>query len=105
MRASPKHQITGETALDLVRADRPTEDGAVVEVRIERSGRISADGVEVDLVELEEILDDLAREEGMVWYSRESPAEEPTHAQGQAIDRVMEAIIRRRLPLRLQDGG
>lgn len=73
----------------------------IVKINIDTSGKTFANGKEVTLLQLVEILDDLKNNNGCVWYSREAPDQEPSELVLGHIEKVLAAVADRELPIRL----
>lgn len=106
MQEQTSETIDGDTAhafLDpKTNAAQKNTPSVIVKVKVLLSGEITANGAKVTLKELGDLLDDLKKERGGVWYFRESPEQEPPEALVSTIKDVMDAIATRKLPVRLQ---
>jgi hypothetical protein len=106
MQEQTNEAIDGDTAQAFLEPEKNTAQknapSVIVKVKILLSGEITANGQKVSLQELGNILDDLKKEEGGVWYFRESPEQEPPESLVSTIEAVMDTIASRRLPVRLQ---
>ena len=76
---------------------------AVMKLHISNAGEILVDYRLVQLPELENLLSDLSAKSGEVWYTREAPDDEPTQATTAVIQQVLDAVIARKLPVRLRE--
>ena len=106
MREQSNEKIDGETAQAFLDPEKNVAQkdvpSIIVKVKVFQSGKITANGKEVSLPELEEILDDLKQKDGGVWYFREEPDHEPPESLALTIEKVIDAITSRQLPVRLQ---
>jgi hypothetical protein len=106
MQEQSKEKINGDVARTYLEPEKNIAQAEsipiIVKVKVYQSGKISANGQEVTLGELAQILDDVKQKNGVVWYFRESPDKEPSEALDKIIKGVLDAIMGRDLPLRLQ---
>ncbi len=75
----------------------------VMRLHISNVGEIVVDHRLVQLPELESLLSELSAKSGEVWYTREAPDDEPAHATTEVIQQVLDAVIARKLPVRLRE--
>jgi hypothetical protein len=106
MQEQTSEAINGDTAQAFLEPEKnqaqKNAPSVIVKVKVLLSGEVTANGEKVTLQELGNILDDLKKEGGGVWYFRESPEQEPPASLVSTIEAVMDTIASRRLPVRLQ---
>jgi hypothetical protein len=106
MKEQSSEKISGEKALAHLDADRNVAQkefpAIVTKIKVCLSGNILVNDQEVSLSELGLILDELKAKNGVVWYFRESPEQEPTELTSITIQKVLDAIVNRKLPVKLQ---
>ncbi len=73
----------------------PNNESVVLKISILRSGEILVDNKPVALQDLDGLLDENARKNGVVWYYREASGEEPS---AQAME-TMNLIVKHKRPI------
>ncbi len=106
METGSNETITGNEArghLDPERnAAQKESPEVIVKIRVGLSGKIFVDNQEVSLSELGPILDELKSQKGGVWYFRESPEQDPSESTWKIVEKVLDEVARRELPISLQ---
>ena len=77
--------------------DKTLDSSPSLRISVLKSGRILADGKEATLSELDQMLTELKKANGMVWYYREAGQEEPPP---QAME-VIKLVAGKALPITL----
>lgn len=76
-----------------------SEAEAIAKVRVYRNGRMTLDGRQVTLDQMRKEFSDLKKKNGVVWYFREAPEQEP-HPNA---TRVVQAIIDAKFPVSMSN--
>lgn len=107
MRNMPHQTIDGATAHQHLQPENNTgqkrSPGVVLKVKVTGMGVVLVDQQPVSLAGLDAALDDLMVKGGEVWYYREAAAADPSEPTHKVIKQVLDAIMARKLPIRLQE--
>ncbi len=83
-------------------AERINPRAETARIKVARSGAIFANEREIQPGDLNAFLDELKARGGEIAYSREAPDEEPTESTTKSIQLLIEAVMERKLPIRLE---
>jgi hypothetical protein len=100
-------KIDGDQALEHLKSDEQSPGGSspniVLKIRISATGVIAVDERIVTITELEHALNELKQRKGVVWYHREAGASVPSPETVAIIKQVLDAVMARELPIKLQE--
>lgn len=99
--------IDGDKAMEHIKRENNSSQknspAIVLRVKVSADGKIFVNRQAATLANLHAALDELKTKNGEVWYHREVGTSEPPEATVKVIKQVLDAVMSRKLPIRLQE--